>query len=197
METNSWEGKDKMSDDDDFFVDNRTVFSNLQVNPSNIDTLATLEYSRLQPAYRTVSVISTIVFGTIVAGIATLIWNFTEENSFDILKYVYSGIAIVTALITILVVAGYRKKSYALRERDVIYNQGLIWHSSTVIPFNRVQHCEISQGPIERWFDLAELKVFTAGGASSDMSIPGLDLETANRLKEYIVIKTGLNDEEE
>ena len=74
--------------------------------------------------------------------------------------------------------------------------RGLIWYSSTVIPFNRVQHCEISQGPIERLFKLSELKIFTAGGASSDMSVPGLNPETAHRLKEYIVIKTGMDEEE-
>ena len=45
-------------------------------------------------------------------------------------------------------------------------------------------------------FNLAELKVFTAGGASSDLSISGLSPETAARIKDFIVIKTGIDEEE-
>ena len=52
----------------------------------------------------------------------------------------------------------------------------------------------IDQGPIERQFGLSKLKIFTAGGGASDMSIPGLDPETANALKEYIVSKTSSID---
>jgi|GEM_PF-6009490 len=51
-------------------------------------------------------------------------------------------------------------------------------------------------GPIERMFGLSKLKIFTAGGASSDLKIPGLLPETANKLKDYIQLKVGRDEEE-
>jgi len=59
-----------------------------------------------------------------------------------------------------------------------------------------VQHLRIDQGPIERKFNLSRLKIFTAGGNSSDLSIPGLDPITSNKLKQFIVAKTGMDEEE-
>lgn len=85
---------------------------------------------------------------------------------------------------------GFHNKAYALREKDIVYRSGWLWKQTTTAPFNRVQHVSIDQGPIERQFDLAKLKIYTAGGKTSDMSIPGLAPETANQLKEYIVKKT-------
>lgn len=93
-------------------------------------------------------------------------------------------------------IKGFHYKSYALREKDIVYNTGWLWRRVTTVPFNRVQHVSIDQGPVERNFDLSKLKIFTAGGNASDMTIPGLRPETANYLKEFIVKKT-LADEEE
>lgn len=80
-----------------------------------------------------------------------------------------------------------------MREKDIIYTKGLLWQTRTSIPFNRIQHAEVKQGPIERMFSLHSLKVFTAGGDSSDLVIPGLEEENASRIKEYIMGKTALD----
>jgi len=173
-----------------------TLFTNEQVILDHIPTTATLEYSKLQPAYRNVSLITTTIIFLILAGVEFGL-TYTGNEFFDgYSNYIFLGLFFLYSVIMTLVFLGFNKKSYALRERDLVYNEGLIWQSSVVIPFNRVQHCEISQGPVERMFDLSELKIFTAGGASSDMSIPGLEPVTAERLKEYIVLKTGLDEEE-
>jgi membrane protein YdbS with pleckstrin-like domain len=87
-------------------------------------------------------------------------------------------------------------KQYALRKHDVIYTSGWIIRNTTVLPFNRVQHVEIKHGPIDRMFGLSSLKIFTAGGSQSDMVIPGLERERAQRIKELIVNKTGQDEEE-
>lgn len=181
----------------DEHISETTAFSNEQISPADIPTTATLEYSTLQPAYRNVSLISTTIFLLLPMIVFSILMAMGNEFFVVYGIWMLMGVALLWALLMILVVLGFKKKSYAIRERDLVYNEGLIWHSSTVIPFNRVQHCEISQGPIERLFKLSELKVFTAGGASSDMSVPGLDPDTANRLKEFIVLKTGLYNEEE
>jgi membrane protein YdbS with pleckstrin-like domain len=77
-------------------------------------------------------------------------------------------------------------RGYALRELDISYKKGWIFFSHITIPFNRVQHSEISQGPVDRYFGLVTLNIYTAGGSSSDLSIPGLEREEAQRLRDFI-----------
>ncbi len=81
---------------------------------------------------------------------------------------------------------GYRKRSYALREKDITYKKGWIFRTILTIPFNRIQHTEVSQGPLERKYELCTLKIYTAGGATSDLSIPGLEQDEAQQLRDYI-----------
>lgn len=84
---------------------------------------------------------------------------------------------------------GYHRKAYSLRGHDLTYRSGWLWHKRTTVPFSRVQHVEVDQGPIERALELSTLKVFTAGGSSSDLSVPGLSPEKAKEIKAFILQK--------
>ncbi|MDT0644278.1 PH domain-containing protein [Zunongwangia sp. F363] len=83
---------------------------------------------------------------------------------------------------------------YCLREKDIIYRRGYIVSKTTVISFNRIQHVSISRGVLDKIFKLSTLKIFTAGGSGSDISIPGLKPELARDLKEALVQK--ISDDE-
>ena len=78
---------------------------------------------------------------------------------------------------------------YALRERDIIYRKGFVVTKTTVISFNRIHHVSISRGVLDKTLGIATLSIFTAGGSGSDISIPGLEPELAQKLKEALVIK--------
>ncbi len=84
---------------------------------------------------------------------------------------------------------GLKRRSYALRQNDLTYKKGWLFYSTTTIPFNRIQHTEVSQGPLERKYRLCTLKIFTAGGSTSDLSIPGLEQDEAQQLRDYIARK--------
>lgn len=178
------------------FIQESNTFTNEQVQLPYLPSITTLEYSKLQPAYRNVNLIWTAIIFAILMIVVLVFRVFGNSFFADFGVYLWGAITVLFALIGMHVYFGFKKKSYALRQHDLIYNEGLFWQSSTVIPFNRVQHCEISQGPIERLFDISELKIYTAGGSSSDMSIPGLLPDTAQRLKEFIILKTGHDEEE-
>lgn len=180
--------------------DNKEVvplFTNEQVLDFDIPVLATLEYSPLEKNLLKADIVWTIIFYTIGFAIV-LVLKYAANVEFFVDYAHYVGLVLGALLIMSLlfVRAEFKKKSYALRQKDIIYEKGLFWRSSTVIPFNRVQHCEVSQGPIDRFYNLSELKIFTAGGASSDLTIGGLLPETANRIKDFIVTKTVLDEEE-
>lgn len=97
--------------------------------------------------------------------------------------------AFLLTLSIMSVFKGFRKRSYALRDKDLTYKKGWLFSSTTTIPFNRIQHTEISQGPLERKFELCSLKIYTAGGSTSDLSIPGLENDEAQVLRDFIAQK--------
>ena len=75
---------------------------------------------------------------------------------------------------------------YAVRDKDILYKSGVLWRTIQVVPFNRVQHAVNSHAPLDRYFHLATLTVFTAGGAGS-LAIPGLGADVAERLRVYVI----------
>jgi membrane protein YdbS with pleckstrin-like domain len=170
---------------------------NPQVSVSELPQIELLEYLPLEKRYLKALLLSTIFFNLILA---LLIIIFFKLNPFELPLWVFYSVGIVFVLRflwSVLVrIKGFEYKSYALREKDIVYKTGWLFRKTTTAPFNRVQHLRVDQGPIERKLNLSKLKIFTAGGSSSDMTIPGLDPIMANKLKEYIVGKTA-DDEEE
>jgi hypothetical protein len=73
-----------------------------------------------------------------------------------------------------------------VRENDISFQRGIITYKLTTIPFNRIQHVEVNQGVLPKIFRLSALKIFTAGGNASDLSIPGLPEEVAQKLKAFL-----------
>ena len=104
--------------------------------------------------------------------------------------------AIVAALINLLV-CWWTIKSVALtgiaqREHDLLLKRGVFWRKVIAVPFNRIQHIETHRNPFERKLKLATLKLFTAGGAGSDLEMHGLALERASKLRQHILTHTAL-----
>ncbi len=98
----------------------------------------------------------------------------------------YSVVLILTILIQVI---SLRNKGFAFRTHDVIYRSGAIATTTTIIPYNRVQHVALHEGLISRKLGLATVEVFTAGGTGSDIKIPGLDKEHAEAIKQLLVGK--------
>lgn len=172
-------------------------FSNQQIEESLLPSVLDIKYRAVEKTYRLVSIISSLIFAFILIAIPFGINMLSGETwFFDHILYIGLGWILLLSFFLLLAFKGYQYKGYALRERDIIFKEGWIWRSTTVVPFNRIQHTEIDQGPIERMFGLSKLKIFTAGGASSDLKIPGLMPEIANKLKDYIQLKVGKDEEE-
>jgi membrane protein YdbS with pleckstrin-like domain len=83
----------------------------------------------------------------------------------------------------------FKKKGFAFRTHDVLYRYGIIATNTIVIPYNRVQHVALHEGFVSRFFGLAKIEVFTAGGSSSDIEIPGIEMEQAENIKQLLMGK--------
>lgn len=83
----------------------------------------------------------------------------------------------------------FRKKAFAFRNHDVLFRHGIVATTTIVIPYNRVQHVALHEGFISRFFGLATIEIFTAGGSSSDIEIPGIEKEQAENIKQLLMGK--------
>lgn len=83
-----------------------------------------------------------------------------------------------------------KARSYYRGHFDLMFKSGLWWKKKTAVSFSRIQHIDLSHGPLERKFGLATLKFFTAGGARSDLTIPGLIKADAEKIRAQILIYT-------
>lgn len=177
-------------------------FSNTQIDISELPAVANIVYKELHKDYLTAGMLRTfftwLVIG-IVLGVSVKFNSSDEEYRevvFPYVNYVYATFVLLALLSLLIAYFGFFKKGYAVRTKDISYREGLFWKSKTLIPFNRIQHSEVKQGPLERMFGLASLRVYTAGGSTSDLSIKGLKLVEANHLKQFIINKTSGDEEE-
>jgi membrane protein YdbS with pleckstrin-like domain len=82
-------------------------------------------------------------------------------------------------------------RGYLLREHDLTFRKGWLFRSRVTVPFNRVQHSEVVQGPLQRWKNLSTLKIYTAGSSGANLSIAGLDDEVAQILRQTLNDRIG------
>ena len=80
----------------------------------------------------------------------------------------------------------YQAKGYTMGGDRLRVVRGLLFRSDTVVPFGRVQHIDVDQGPLERMYDLATLTVHTAGSHNASVHLPGLANDDAIAMRETI-----------
>lgn len=85
----------------------------------------------------------------------------------------------------------YEYASYRLDADGLEIRRGVIWRSIVNVPRPRVQHTDVSQGPIERSHELSMLIVHTAGTEHAQVALPGLSRENALALRDQLLPRDG------
>lgn len=87
----------------------------------------------------------------------------------------------------------HRHISYRVNDAGIEIRRGVWWRSVIHVPRSRIQHTDVSQGPIERNFDLSTLHVFTAGTENAEVTLGGLAHETAMKIRDFLL--TGADED--
>ena len=59
------------------------------------------------------------------------------------------------------------------------------------MPRSRVQHTDVSQGPLERGYGLGTLVIYTAGTDHAKVDLHGLDHATALAIRDHLLPREG------
>jgi uncharacterized protein len=104
----------------------------------------------------------------------------------------YIGTFIVPALVLaayvtwVIPTRKYKYWGYHMGSDRLRIVRGYLFFSDTIVPFGRIQHIDVEQGPIQRPYGLATLQVHTAGNHNNMVALPGLAHADALMMREAI-----------
>ena len=81
----------------------------------------------------------------------------------------------------------YRHTSYRVDDTGLEIHRGVYWRTTTNVPRSRIQHTDVSQGPLERRHGLGTLVVYTAGTQHSEVKLSGLEFGVAQRIRTHLL----------
>lgn len=138
---------------------------------------------RVSPKYVVVEVIGSLIGMVVLVGgllVAYALWG---------MWWTLWG-AIVLGVISLIGIAleprRVRSIGYRLREDDLLFRRGIMFHRQVAVPYGRMQLVDITRGPVARALGLADLKFVTAAAATA-VTVPGLPMEEADRLRDELV----------
>ncbi|MGH2779741.1 MAG: PH domain-containing protein [Actinomycetota bacterium] len=113
----------------------------------------------------------------VIVAVLTLIIDLPIWIVVVVLLLAIADVALVPAL-------RYRRWRYEIRSDDLYFSKGAIFLVRTLVPFDRIQYVETRQGPLDRFFGLHQLLVYTGAGKAG--SIPGLESGEAQSLRDEL-----------
>jgi membrane protein YdbS with pleckstrin-like domain len=123
-----------------------------------------------------------VLLAMTAAADAVLAWRFGT------LFGLATGPILILGLFSIifLVPGRWRRWGYAFTDRELHVASGWLTRTHTVVPVSRVQHIDVSQGPVERSAGVATLSLHTAGTEGSLVRLPGISRMRAEEIRDAI-----------
>lgn len=82
--------------------------------------------------------------------------------------------------------ARYRHLAYRVDATGITIRDGVFWRTQSSLPHVRIQHTDVSQGPLQRRYGVATLKLYTAGSRYTRTELPGLAYPDAIALRDRL-----------
>lgn len=163
-------------------------FTNETIDTSQLPKFEEVQFTALHPNYWKVTLINCFISILILCFGVLLGLTFIEEL-FGFQLQLISITIVLIGLILLFSRIAFRKKRFSFRNHDVLFRHGIIATNTIVIPYNRIQHVALHEGFVSRYFGLAKIEIFTAGGSSGDIEIPGIEKEQAENIKQLLMGK--------
>ncbi|CDJ99100.1 conserved hypothetical protein [Microbacterium sp. C448] len=141
------------------------------------------DWHQISPKYVWVQLISSGVLIVLVAAAMLFLTLFLHQTW----AYIPGGIILAISIWTTAIVPRQaRSIGYRLRQDDLVFRRGILWQRLVAVPYGRMQLIDITHGPLDRGFGIAQLKFVTAAAATG-VTIPGLEQQTAEHLRDLLV----------
>ena len=165
-------------------------FFNSEVNLAYLPAAETVQWQPVNKRYLSVLRLTwlfTCLF--LLLGVSAIIFFSPRVSLPGNGLYLLGGWLFVATTWRVIQERSFASRAYAIREHDILYKHGWIVEENHACPFNRVQHCSVHSGPLERKYGLASLTLNTAGSGDADLKISGLPEAAAHDIRAFILKK--------
>jgi len=149
--------------------------------------LADLPLSNIDPNYPKLLLIFSGAMATIIITTLTALLLIIKPQPLMLTMAIIILTILVAALAIKLIHLKANKIAYGLFKHEIVLREGLFWVSTTALPYTRLQHVNLSQGPLERKFNLVTLKCFSAGSGMAEIDLPGINADLAEHLRQHLL----------
>jgi membrane protein YdbS with pleckstrin-like domain len=77
----------------------------------------------------------------------------------------------------------FRHTRYRVDPLGLLIHRGRLFHSELGVARSRIQHSDVTQGPIQRAYGIATLTIYTAGTEDAQIELSGIAFDEARRLR--------------
>lgn len=140
-------------------------------------------WHQLARPYLAVQLISTGLWILLVAAVAIGFQLFTGA----LWGWIPASVALVVLVVTFAITPRQiRSFGYRLRDDDLVLRRGILFQRVVAVPYGRMQLVDITHGPLDRAFGIAQLKLVTAAAATG-VVLPGLTQAGAEELRDTLI----------
>ncbi|AZG72435.1 PH domain-containing protein [Shewanella livingstonensis] len=155
--------------------------------------LVDLPLSNIDPNYPKLLLIISSVMALIIITLLSGFQLIAKPLPLIIASLVLVFAMLLAAVIIKLIHLKANKIAYGLFKHEIVLREGLFWVSTTALPYTRLQHVNLSQGPLERKYNLVTLKCFSAGSGLAEIDLPGLNADLAEHLRQHLLTQAAAN----
>lgn len=144
--------------------------------------------------WRVNALISNAVIALLLLAVAIALTTLTDLNTV-LIWGIFIALVIVNVVLEVFIIPSirYARWRYEVTTTEIDIMKGIVIKHRVIVPLVRVQHVETSKGPVLQAFKLASVEISTAG---SNFSIPGLEEEEADLLRDQVSVLARIAQED-
>lgn len=117
-----------------------------------------------------------------------LAWRFDGPLALRVvLAALLSVVLIGWLLLRAYIVRAFAQQAWALADDGLLLRRGVWWQHQIFVPRARIQHTDVTVGPVARRYGLATLVVHTSGTRTQNLDVEGLTPPQALALRERLL----------
>jgi hypothetical protein len=149
--------------------------------------------TRLDPRSIDVDRVGWWIATAVISGVLlllSLISLFTLSHSWlpAVMILVWAGFTVLHVWLTLRwPELAFRHTGYRVDDRGIEIHIGVYWRRRIAVPRSRVQHIDVTQGPLQRSHGLGTLVIVTAGSEHARVMLAGLAYPRALALRDQLL----------
>lgn len=148
-----------------------------------------IEFVPVQPTLTVYRQLTTVINLVTVAGMfAVAAYLFVENVQPGFwygFAYLPAAFVVLYDVVTMIMTPfQVRAHGWVEHDDDLLVRSGAIFRRYEAVPYGRLQFVDVQQGPLQRHFDLANVRLTTAG---SSVTIYGVSARVATRLRDDLM----------